>query len=292
METLKLMIELPKEVYEVMKNNVSLNSDQKGIAESIVVHSILSGTILNEYKVDDNYCKECVTCSLDDGECCRKIFEEQMASDLSECKSDDVTFKDDNAVSRLSVRDIIYANAYELEYPDSSSEYVVNRDELIKYLMELPTTKENLADAENCISREYLRKSMIEYGWSHPDSTVTEYVESLPSAYPKSDKPYDVVINYCAEHGQILIDKDKLQQLRKANNQLKKQIKMLKLDRDCDKPSGKCENCRYYGAETSSEPFENYHLCYQSTSLQNQYVKSDDWCDRFTNASWVNGKQG
>lgn len=41
--------------------------------------------------------------------------------------------------------------------------------------------------AEDCISREYLRKSMIEYGWSHPYSTVTEYVESLPSAYPKEE---------------------------------------------------------------------------------------------------------
>ena len=47
----------------------------------------------------------------------------------------------------------------------------------------------NECNAEECISREYLNHSMIEYGWKHPDSTVTEYVDSLPSVYPKSDKP-------------------------------------------------------------------------------------------------------
>ena len=56
-----------------------------------------------------------------------------------ECEAENITFKDDNAVSRLSVRDLLYANAYELEYPDGSSEYVINRDEAIKYLMELPS---------------------------------------------------------------------------------------------------------------------------------------------------------
>lgn len=48
-----------------------------------------------------------------------------------------------------------------------------------------------------------------------------------------------------------------------------------------------CKNCRYFG-EPELAPLEYYHLCYQSTELMKQYVKSDDWCDRFTNASWVN----
>ena len=76
---------------------------------------------------------------------------------LSECKpEDDITFKDDNAVSRLSVRDIIYANAYELEYPDGSSEYVVNRDELIKYLMELPTVYPKSETEQKLRNKTYL----------------------------------------------------------------------------------------------------------------------------------------
>lgn len=64
------------------------------------------------------------------------------------CDKCEVTFKDDNAVSRLSVRDIMYANAYELEYPDGSSEYVVNRDELIKYLMELPPVYSKMVEPQ------------------------------------------------------------------------------------------------------------------------------------------------
>ena len=58
---------------------------------------------------------------------------------MSKWVAEDITFKDDNAVSRLSVRDILYANAYEMEYPSGLSEYVINRDEAIKYLMELPS---------------------------------------------------------------------------------------------------------------------------------------------------------
>lgn len=54
------------------------------------------------------------------------------------------------------------------------------------------------------------------------------------------------------------------------------------------KPIRKCENCRYYSiSQTLPEPLENYHFCYQSTEFQKQHVKSDDWCDRFTSASWI-----
>ena len=86
--------------------------------------------------------------------------------------AEDITFKDDNAVSRLSVRDIIYANAYELGYPDGSSEYVVNRDEAIKYLMELPTVypksdKEDItfkgdSSSEYVVSRDEAIKYLME----------------------------------------------------------------------------------------------------------------------------------
>lgn len=41
---------------------------------------------------------------------------------------------------------------------------------------------------EDCISRKYLKQDMIKYGWKHPDSTITEYVESLPSVLPKATK--------------------------------------------------------------------------------------------------------
>ena len=119
--------------------------------------------------------------------------------------AEDITFKDDNAVSRLSVRDIIYANAYELGYPDSSSEYVVNRDEVIKYLME------------------------------------------LPSVYPKTSE--------------LIIE----------NILLKKQLEMLNLDRECDKPSGKwierddgwggtyydCSACKESWTTIDGTPFDN-----------------------------------
>lgn len=38
---------------------------------------------------------------------------------------------------------------------------------------------------EDAISREYLKQDMIRYGWTHPDSTVTEYVDSLPPVQPE-----------------------------------------------------------------------------------------------------------
>ena len=42
--------------------------------------------------------------------------------------------------------------------------------------------------SEDCVSKEYLKQSMLNMGWKHPDCTITEFVEGLPSAYPKSDK--------------------------------------------------------------------------------------------------------
>ena len=53
---MKLMVDIPKEVYQAMKNSISLNSDQKGIAESAVYHGILSGTVLSECKSEDCDC--------------------------------------------------------------------------------------------------------------------------------------------------------------------------------------------------------------------------------------------
>lgn len=124
----------------------------------------------------------------------------------------------------------------------------------------LNSTPLNECEAEDYISRADVNRIICEYRddavmgdlkdveRAYGANAVGELIAELPSVYPKSDKPYDVVINYCAEHGQIIIDKDKyesLQQLRKANNQLKKQIEMLKLDRDCDKSSRNSDNKDY-----------------------------------------------
>ena len=102
----------------------------------------------------------------------------------------------------------------------------------------------------DCISREYLKQSMIEYGWKHPDSTVAEYVDSLPSVYPESDKPLSFKemmdrLNLTTDDIEKAEDLDfeieslmpSYSNLLKANNQLKKQIEMLKLYRDCEKHS-------------------------------------------------------
>ena len=119
-----------------------------------------------------------------------QIFSNLNILQRVECKAEDITFKDDNAVSRLSVRDIIYANAYELEYPDSTSEYVVNRDELIKYLMELPTTKNDLG--VDAVSRQAVLDLMIQK-WGENfsgDSAMQESIDAirvLPSV--TSQKP-------------------------------------------------------------------------------------------------------
>ena len=41
------------------------------------------------------------------------------------------------------------------------------------------------------IEKESLKKDMIQYGWNHPDSTVTEYVDDFP-VFTEQDivKPY------------------------------------------------------------------------------------------------------
>lgn len=103
------------------------------------------------YQLEYERTRDCKTCShAKDNHCARtEECHECMWNNKYESEAEDLTFKDDNAVSRLSVKDILYANAYELEYPDSSSEYVVNRDEIIKYLMELPSVYPK-SDASYC----------------------------------------------------------------------------------------------------------------------------------------------
>ena len=91
----------------------------------------------------------------------------------------DITFKDDNAVNRLSVRDILYANAYELEYPDSSSEYVVNRDEVIKYLMELPSV--------------YPKSDKPEVHWIKTENQLPKVGQWVLGHTENCQKPYEVM---------------------------------------------------------------------------------------------------
>lgn len=122
-----------KEVLEALEQEPTTKND-------LAVDLISRKTVIDELKryFHDEYYQRT---SIQD---CRDCFIEDVLNHLPSVTSQEpgdkceVTFKDDNVVSRLSVRDIIYANAYEIEYPDGSSEYVVNRDELFKYLMELP----------------------------------------------------------------------------------------------------------------------------------------------------------
>ena len=157
---MKVIIDIPEEVFEEFKTDTSTELDLNKV---FILKAIKNGVPLNECKpidksdeVEEWELNEDKDYYLRIGDIVDRFKEideyynhspwnlTQIFSNLNilqrvECKADDITFKDDNAVSRLSVRDIIYANAYELEYPDSSSEYVVNRDEIIKYLMELPS---------------------------------------------------------------------------------------------------------------------------------------------------------
>lgn len=49
-----------------------------------------------------------------------------------------------------------------------------------------------------------------------------------------------------------------------------------------------CKNCRYYTNNVIVGVDEKeYRLCAQSTEFQKDYVAPDDWCDRFTGASWM-----
>ena len=97
------------------------------------------------------------------------------------------TTKNDLGVDAVSRQEVLYLIA---DDDLSMGQVVKGIHALPSVTPQEPTPKKDLeVEAEDCISREYLRKSMIEYGWSHPDSTVTEYVESLPLVYPKSEKP-------------------------------------------------------------------------------------------------------
>lgn len=107
-------------------------------------------------------------------------------------------------------------------------------------------------EAEDCISREATKQAIREKFSSLADRCeINEVLNSMPSVYPKSDKsvdyekcPYytpDIMFDgedeYDVGYCQYKENKPAYTDLLKANTQLKKQIEMLKLDRDCDKPS-------------------------------------------------------
>lgn len=50
---MKRIIDIPNEIYDVMKNNIVLNLEQKAIMESCVYHAILNSTLLDECKTED-----------------------------------------------------------------------------------------------------------------------------------------------------------------------------------------------------------------------------------------------
>lgn len=104
-----------------------------------------------------------------------------------------------DSVTRLvHIREVFMENE-QMEFPNTFDEFAkeygfndkkevyTNGSELIPVFRVKQWLEHIECKAEDCVSRAYLKQSMIEYGWQHPDSTVTEYVESLPSVYPKSE---------------------------------------------------------------------------------------------------------
>lgn len=58
----------------------------------------------------------------------------------------------------------------------------------------------------------------------------------------------------------------------------------------------KCCNCRYMDKSKMIPPEfgldkVDLYYCTQSAPNYQQYVKEDDWCDRFCGASWINGEK-
>ena len=138
-----------QEAIRILKGNTLFNSREKKEALKMAISSLETDEAYQLEYEQPEFCADCISrkdvIELIEGWWLGHTKEDDLSTEIQKIPSvypksdtEDITFKDDNAVSRLSVRDIIYANAYELEYPDSSSEYVVNRDEIIKYLMELP----------------------------------------------------------------------------------------------------------------------------------------------------------
>ena len=139
-----------QEAIRILKGNTLFNSREKKEALKMAISSLETDEAYQLEYEQPEFCADCISrkdvIELIEGWWLGHTKEDDLSTEIQKIPSvypksdtEDITFKDDNAVSRLSVRDIIYANAYELEYPDSSSEYVVNRDEIIKYLMELPS---------------------------------------------------------------------------------------------------------------------------------------------------------
>lgn len=101
-------------------------------------------------------------------------------------------------------------------------------DEAYNLLYEETTKKDLEVEAEDCISRADAIKLLENYG----SVEITNKLKALPTVYPKSDIDEDI---YKAS---LNLQATALNDLWNTNKQLKKELEMLKLDRECDKPSG------------------------------------------------------
>ena len=155
----------------------------------------------------------------------------EILKGLLDCSYVDSFEPEENEALQMAINSLETDEAYQLEY-------------------EKP---EFCAD---CISRAEVLKLMKDNWHTHNgDWAMQESMDDirvLPSVYPKSDKPLSFKemmdrLNLTTDDIEKAEDLDfKIESLMpsysdliKANTQLKKQIEMLKLDRDCDKPSGK-----------------------------------------------------
>lgn len=100
-------------------------------------------------------------------------------------------------------------------------------DEAYNLLYEETTKKDLEVEAEDCISRADAIKLLENYG----SVEITNKLKALPTVYPKSDIDEDI---YKAS---LNLQATALNDLWNTNKQLKKELEMLKLDRECDKPS-------------------------------------------------------
>ena len=97
----------------------------------------------------------------------------------------------------------------------------------------------NEVEAEDCISRSCVYtllkdiKSDVDDGYGFQYEEWVDEVKDLPTVYPKSEIDEDI---YKAS---LNLQATALNNLWNTNKQLKKELEMLKLDRECDKPSGK-----------------------------------------------------
>ena len=106
------------------------------------------------------------------------------------------------------------------------------------------STPLNEVDSEDCKSTEdiklLLRKD-YEQGFltDRVYNRLWDEIDNLPSVYPKSDMSYTLW-------------KESYEVEKQRNTQLKKELEMLKLDRECEKPSGKWIESGIGGAKVCS----------------------------------------